>query len=237
MFDPLGLVRENSLALRLHMEGCSCTCRCTGHLFASTPAGAMVTRYLLEEEETQEELMLEVVRDARNDFHIHAYRLIEMRDFSIDLLAILGTESIGFLPQGHTPLGDTLYSRIMSEDERLETCKYICDPAELEEDPYTLGYTRDGYGNWYMMLERSAGRLRHFGPEERRRGWEYENGEGERLLIELDCGGAGEERPGAFSIYLGRALRREQIGVISQRSHIATLTRKERSQPRRERVH
>lgn len=216
MFDPLGLVKGNGVALRLCQRGDYHTYRSVVHTFTIPWSMASITRYRLEDLEGAHQIELEVSKDREQNFHICAYELIEMRDFSAGLLSILGTETIGFIPGNQAALSNRLYHRILTEDEELETCKYLCDEEDLDDLPENLGYTRDGNGNWYMMMQRSSGRTKHFYRQPPKRCWEYEDDNGERLLIELNA--ASVHEASHFEIYLGRKILREELHVVSGKS-------------------
>ncbi len=213
MFDPLGLIKGKRVALRLCRHGQSHTYKAVDHTFTIPYSSTAITRYTLQNVDNEDQIELEVSKDRYNNFHISAYELIEMRDFSSILLSILGTETIGFMPQNQTAFTNKLYHRILSEDERLEECKYLCDEADLDDHPQNLGYTQDGNGHWYMMMQQSSGRTKHFYRQPPKRCWEYEDEKGERLLIELNA--PTEKEESFFGIYQGRKIIREELRIIS----------------------
>ncbi|HHD84347.1 MAG TPA: hypothetical protein ENK93_05655 [Campylobacteraceae bacterium] len=212
MYDPLGLIRDKRLMLKLCRRGESHTYKAVGHTFTTDSSSTRITRYSLQDQNGENEIELEVVKDSANNFHICTYELIEMRDFSSTLLSILGTETIGFIPQNRTALTNRLYHRLLAEDERLETCKYLCDAADLNDLPENLGYTRDGNGHWYMMMTRSGGREKRFHRRPPKLCWEYEDQKGGRLLIELNA--ASKKAESFFEIYLGRSIVREELQIV-----------------------
>ena len=225
MFDPLGLAKGNCVALQFCKLGDHRTYHAVTHTFTIPYSLTSITRYRLQENDGTHEIELEVSKDREQNFHICAYELIEVRDFSAGLLSILGTETIGFMPQNQSALTNRLYHRILAEDEQLETCKYLCDEDDLEELPENLGYTRDGNGNWYMMMQRSGGKAKHFYQEPPKRCWEYEDENGQRLLIELNS--ATESEESNFGIYLGRKILREELHILSPRDQHITLPSRE----------
>ncbi len=214
MFDPLRLTRQDDLLVHLDLseEGYD-VFRCVGYGSIYNHTYPPVARYRLQSLLDQNELELEVFKDTKQNFHIQAYICMEEKPFSVDFLSILGTDSIGFMQQrkDHEPV-HTVYDRILQPDEALDHYKYICDPEELPDDPYALGYTQDGNGNWYMMITRSQGRIKQFYNGQKRRCWEYYDSDShESLLIEMIEAPSPSDRK--FLIYRGIRLMREQIHI------------------------
>lgn len=213
MFDPLGLVKEPSLALRLNFDGHLSTYRCVDYGMVESACPCPAARYRVEEMHGENVLELEVSKDDAHNFHLFAYRLLERKACSHAMLSILGTDTIGFGADESDPESEkSIYHRILHPGEEIESYKYIYVPERDEEDPAEWGYWQDANGRWYMMTERSAGRVKRIANRRPRYCWEYENCAGERLLIELVAGDAG--RRGTFYIYLGYPLSRDMIRVV-----------------------
>ena len=216
MFDPLGLFKNRSRMLRLKMEDSDAEYRSLGCSVTGDTANAPIARYLLQACDDESTVELELAKDRANNFIIYAYRLIEEKCFCPGLYAMLGTEAIGFASDNDAHRDDTRYRRILYRDEQVESCKYLCDPQEMPEHPAALGYTKDGNGNWYMMMTRSGGRLKQFDNRTERRCWEYESPRGKRLLFEL------EEETRQLYIYRGERLQRHHIRIVTSRMPLHT---------------
>ena len=217
MFDPLGLLKSQSRMLHLSTDAYLRRFHCVDFRSVYNYSCPVVARYSLKEIEHGNRIELEVCKDKSHNFHIYAYRPVETKHFNTSLLAVLGTDSIGFVEnRGEDVTDTTIYRRILHPEEKVDTYKYYCDEEELLESPYDLGYNRDGNGRWYMLMTRSQGIRKHFYNDEVRRCWEYENDAQIRLLIELSESAREDEK--RFYIYQGEAVSRDQIHIVEEKS-------------------
>ena len=210
MFDPLGLAKDKKLALKLKLNF-------KEHTFIynnlQTYPGdcSKVARYTLKDTKHNKLIDIEISKDKKNSFHIYAYNLIETKPFNHKLSSILGVDSIQY--QSFDDLNTlTKYHRINYKSEKLEFFKYICDPLTLPIHPASIGYEKDGNGQWYMLIYRSKGRVKKFAPDNYRRSWEYETQNKKRLLVELEESKYIDKN--RFHIYNGQQLSRKELKLI-----------------------
>ena len=211
MFDPLRIACDITLLIQLKLEHQSELFRCIH--YTRVKDEIPIARYTLRQITNNTIVILEVTKNRRKDFRIKAFQMIEKRPFSPQFIMMLGTDSITFKPKNHPTTACNIYGRISYPDEKIDIIKYICDIEDLPLHPWEMGYTRDGNGNWYQLLEQSQGRLRHFSDNSAIRCWEYADDEYTRLLIETE-----ETRQIGkkdFSIYLGRTIHRAQIHLLN----------------------
>jgi hypothetical protein len=216
VFDPLRIAYNKSLLLQLRLHEERENFQCLHYTLIDNGTSSPVARYTLQNISDSSIVVLEVYKDSEFNFHIEAYQMIEERPFSPRFALMLGTDVIAFKPKNHTGNERALYDRILYPGEEVNVIKYICDISELPVDPYEMGYTRDGNGNWYQILEQSQGRVKKFTDDRFVRCWEYENDEYTRLLIEREE--THFQKPNNFYIYLGLTVKREQIHLIENAS-------------------
>ncbi len=210
MFDPLGLLKKENLALKLKTNLKERTFICQD-LQTYTGDCARVARYALKDIANSDSIDIEISKDKDNSFHIFAYDLIETKPFSHTFNSILGVDSIGYnaLDDFNT---HTLYHRISYPNEKLELFKYICDTQTIPIHPSDIGYEQDGEGRWYMLIYRSNGRVKKFTANDQRRSWEYETQNQKRLLVELNETKKIDES--YFHIYNGQKLDRRELKLV-----------------------
>ncbi len=210
MFDPLGFLKKEKLALELKLNLKRRTFVCDD-LQSFTGSCAKIARYTLKDRLGGKLIDLEISKDIDKNFHIYAYDLVETKPFSHTFSSILGVDSIGYNNQNEFD-AHTIYRRIRYPGEKLELYKYICDPNTVPTHPSNIGYEQDGEGRWYMLIYRSNGRVKKFAPDNLKRSWEYETTDKKRLLIELNETQKIDKR--FFHIYNGSKLERKELKLI-----------------------
>ena len=226
MFDPLKVAHNRNLLLRLTLEHKAENFECIHYTLIDNGSQTPVARYTLQHTETRDTLVLEVHKDKEHNFHIRAYRLVETQPFKPVFASMLGVDSIGFFANRENNTERIVYKRLLYPGEKVNIVKYICDTEDLPANPHEFGYTKDGMGNWYLLMEQSSGRLKRFADQSSRRCWEYENSDYTRLLIEKE---ETYKKPSAFYIYLGKKIVRKQIHIISRPAPLAALLREQKN--------
>jgi len=143
MFDPLNLVNQNRHTLQLCIDQIHEHFLCTHMDNIKHPNAQAIARYHLQNMDTLQTYILEVIKDKSLDFHIHCYQLVEQKPYNPAFISILGTESIGYQLKKDKQSHFTLYRRILHKNERLNIYKYIADTADFEFEPSYYGYKKD----------------------------------------------------------------------------------------------
>ncbi len=219
MFDPLRIAYDTTLLIQLKLGPQKEIFQCTHYTRIDSDTPAPVARYTLRQIKNNSTVILEVTKDKRKNFRIKAFQMVEKRPFSPKFAMLLGTEAITFTPKNHPAKPRTIYGRIPYPDEKTDIIKYICDTEELPLHPWEMGYTRDGNGNWYQLLEQSRGRLKRFTDNSAIRCWEYADDDYTRLLIEKEE--TAQEESKDFLIYLGKTISRAQIHLLNSASTLS----------------
>ena len=162
-----------------------------------------------------EQYLLDVQKTHTKSISLHFYQLIEMMDFDLNFLSLVGTSPLGYHNPNIKNIDYILYEKVHHPQEEKETIKFLVSEDELPDDPEEMGYYQDGNHNWYFMSDRSRGDLLKF-EDEYKRSWEYRQEADERLLIQLSAFKSIREyiheKPPIY-IYEGKILKRKDIKI------------------------
>jgi len=212
MFDPLMLIAHSDVQVELYdgIQPERFICTKIEHLQEQDII--FLTRYQLQSVQTQRQISLDVTKDQKHDFHFMSYELVEKKSFNASFLSILGTTTLGYSDPSVDKQNHTLYQYLPHKKEKIEVVKYIADPEELGSNLQAYGYNKDANGQWYCLVSISHGNVKHFSKTQKRRSWEYEANQENRLLIEINESLSIKHRN--IYIYQGFKLQRRDIHLI-----------------------